>query len=64
MKISNKIIPFTAILSMVLFFCGVNISHFDTGRLKISEIIDTGMYNWNMRSIAHAASEGKIPSED
>jgi hypothetical protein len=64
LKSFNKVITFTALLSMFLFFYGVNISHFNTSILKISEIIDTGRYDWHVWSIACAASEGKNPAGD
>ena len=49
MKSFKKVITFTALLSILLFFCGAGIPHFDTG-----------IFDWNVRGIACAVPEGKI----
>lgn len=64
MRLFNKVITFTVLLSIFHSFCGVGIFHFDRVRSKNSEIIVTNMYDWNIRSIACAASEEKNPARD
>ncbi|MBW2599539.1 MAG: hypothetical protein JRC60_05555 [Deltaproteobacteria bacterium] len=53
MKSFKKVITFTALLSILLFFCDAGVSHFDTG-----------IFDWSVRSIACAAPEGNIPAGD
>ena len=60
----KKAIAFTALLSILFSFCGVGVLHFDIDRSNFSEIIGLGIYDWDLRTIACAAPEGKIPAEN
>ncbi len=64
MKPFKRVRTFIVILSFFLFFCGAGLFHFDTVRSKTPEIIDAGNFDWNVRGIAYAAPEEKIPAGD